>query len=126
MWFHRSLVRIDALYELSWDEELVLRALNVRAELWVTPASLLVREVCQAAQQYRGRTFASVSRRLLCDIELPEIFDLAVWSQLEDNRLAVLDYYKKWLKAEFTLRSTASWRRAIADAPGARLYLKAA
>ena len=122
-WFSYTLLRADIDIGMTWGEQLVFRALCFRAQLWMCPTTMLVCKVWRECQSFEGRSFSNVSRQLMIDLDLPEIYERHSWEFVESDGLSVLDNYKHFQKTELERRSAFSWRQRAANLRGLPLYI---
>jgi len=119
-WLPEVLLRSSGGWEMSWGDQLIYDALAFLAELWCCEASMLVRTVWSAAQEYQGRTFAWASRQSLLELQLPEIFDCAEWSAFLRDGTPALAIYKSRLKIFLCARSIQLWKATLVSSSSAQ------
>ena len=115
----RHVLRGEAGSTITWGEELQVRVLQFRAELFTLPAEMLARKIWTAAQSFSGRTFAEASRLLAEQLEFPEVWERPEWGETRDEQEYALRVHRRWIREEMERRSAAKWREAMARAcPG--------
>ena len=82
----RAALRAEMGSPLTWGEELILRVVGMRAELWTLEENMLAKKVWRNSQSFKGNTFAAASRSLLDELALPEIWEVPGWSDAEPDR----------------------------------------
>ena len=110
---------------MNWGERVVNEVMIFRAELWCSSSDMLVKKVWLAAQQYPGRTFASVSKDLLVSMGLPEVYNFAGWSEFTNTGKPVLPGYKHAIRYELEVRSCIEWKRSLHQRGNVGIHLLA-
>jgi len=110
---------------LTWGEELLLRVVVSRGELWTLEEGMLVKKAWRSSQSFEGRTFARASKELLEELAQPEIWETPGWSGAEQDRGRAREQYKKRIQAELEVRSAEEWREKVAMTCPERPYLAA-
>jgi len=112
-WFSGARTRLSGGWLLSWGERLCLDVLVFRAEIWCCKSDMLVRQVWARAQQFPGRTFASVSHSLLRNLQLPEVYEFIGWDEFISESRPILQAYRDFVFAQLCQRSGQSWRQSL-------------
>jgi hypothetical protein len=124
-WFPAELIRAVAGWRLNWGERVLLEVLSFRAELWCSGPDLLVHKVWRAAQDFPGRTFASVSQGIVSELSVPEVYDFPGWSEYMSAGRPVLPAYKQAMRKELESRSCAEWKRNLHNRSNVSVHILA-
>ena len=118
-------LRAETGTPLTWGEELILRVVVMRGQLWSLEENLLVKRAWRSSQSFQGHTFARASKTLLDELALPEIWDTPGWSASEEARTEAVQAYKGRIRAELEGRSAMRWRERMAMECPEKPYLSA-
>ena len=84
-----------------------------RAELFTCARTMLVGQVWGIAQEMPGQTFAHISKQLLQEMGLPEIFEYDGWATFVQTGDSNLDSYKEMVKHTCESESRHAWKRQL-------------